>query len=71
MKNYVQEGDVLTVSAPANVLSGAVAIVGSIYGVAAFDALSGADVEVQVEGVFTLTKVTTDVVAVGDKLYWD
>jgi len=71
MKNFVQEGNTITVTAPAVVTSGQLVVVGSIAGVAAFDAASGADVEVTVEGVFELPKVTTDVVAQGDKLYWD
>ena len=71
MKNYVQEGNTITVTAPATVTSGQLVVVGSIVGVAAFDAATGADVEVTVEGVFELPKVTTDVIAQGDKLYWD
>ena len=59
MKNYVQEGNTITVTAPATVTSGQLVVVGSINGVAAFDAASGADVEVTVEGVFELPKVTT------------
>ena len=50
MKNYVQEGNTITVTAPATVTSGQLVVVGSISGVAAFDAASGADVEVTVEG---------------------
>jgi predicted RecA/RadA family phage recombinase len=71
MKNFVQEGKTITVAAPANVASGQLVVVGSIVGVAAFDASSGADVEVTVAGVFELPKVATDVIAQGDKLYWD
>jgi predicted RecA/RadA family phage recombinase len=71
MKNFVQEGNTITVTAPAAITSGQLVVVGSINGVAAFDAASGADVEVTVEGVFELPKVTTDVVVQGDKLYWD
>jgi predicted RecA/RadA family phage recombinase len=71
MKNFVQEGNTITVTAPATVTSGQLVVVGSISGVAAFDAASGADVEVAVEGVFELPKVTTDVIAQGDRLYWD
>ena len=70
-KNYVQQGHTLTVVAPANVSSGGPVVVGSIVGVAAYDALSGAAVEVDTTGVFTLPKVTTDVVTQGAKLYWD
>jgi predicted RecA/RadA family phage recombinase len=71
MKNFVQKGNTITVAAPADVTSGQLVVVGSIVGVAAFSASSGADVEVTVEGVFELPKVTTDVIAQGDKLYWD
>jgi predicted RecA/RadA family phage recombinase len=71
MKNFVQAGKTVTVTAPADVTSGDLVVVGSIVGVAAFTAASGADVEVDTEGVFTLPKVTTDVVSQGAKLYWD
>ncbi len=71
MKNFIQDGETVTLTAPSDVASGGIVVVGSIVGVAAFTALSGADVEVQTEGVFDLTKVTTDVIAQGDKLYWD
>ncbi len=71
MKNYIQEGRTLTVTAPAGVASGELVVVGRIVGVAAFDAVSGAEVEVVTEGVFTLPKVTGTVVTAGDALYWD
>ncbi|MBI4906601.1 MAG: DUF2190 family protein [Acidobacteria bacterium] len=71
MKNYIQKGETLTVTAPATITSGAVVVVGSIIGIAATDAASGDEVEVDTEGVFELTKVTTDAVSQGDKLYWD
>jgi len=45
MKNYVQEGKTLTVTAPAAVVSGQYVTVGSIRGVAAYDAASGEPVE--------------------------
>ena len=71
MKNFVQPGNTLTVSAPAAVVSGQLVVVGSIVGVAAVSAAITEDIELDTVGVFTLAKVTTDVVAVGDKLYWD
>lgn len=71
MKNFVQKGETLTVAAPGAVTSGQLVVVGSIVGVAATSQASGEDVEVDTEGVFTLPKVATDVVAAGDKLYWD
>lgn len=60
MKNFVQKGNTITVAVPADVTSGQLVVVGSIVGVAAYSASSGADVEVTVEGVFELPKVTTD-----------
>ena len=71
MKNFIQPGNTLPVIAPANVLSGGLVVVGSIVGVAAYDALATQEVEVDVEGCFTLPKTTTDVVTQGAKLYWN
>ena len=69
--NYVQEGDVLTLTAPYTVISGAGAKVGNIFGVALGDVASGATGEFMLEGVFDLLAVTADVAAVGDRIYWD
>ena len=71
MKNFIQPGKVITVAAPADVLSGAGVMIGSIFGVAAFDALSGVDVEISTEGVFEMPKLTANVMAVGNKVNWN
>ncbi|MGR9137147.1 DUF2190 family protein [Rhizobium leguminosarum] len=71
MKNYLQKGENLTLPAPYAVSSGDGALIGSIFGVAAGDAESGADADLVTVGVFTLPKVSTDVMAVGDPVYWD
>lgn len=71
MKNHVQPGNTLTLPAPADVLSGAGVVVGSIFGVANGDALSGELVDLDVVGVFTLPKVSALAIAIGDKVYWD
>ena len=73
MKNYVQRGDVLTVTAPANVASGAGVVIGSLFGVAQRAALSGEQVEIVTKGVFTMPRATGGGTAwaVGDRLYWD
>jgi predicted RecA/RadA family phage recombinase len=71
MKNYIQEGDTLTLLAPADVLSGAGVLVGSIFGIASGDALSGAEVEVMTEGVFDVAKVSAQAWTQGAKIYWD
>jgi predicted RecA/RadA family phage recombinase len=71
MKNYIQPGEILTVTAPADVKSGDPVAVGTIFGVACCDAANGTDVELNTGGVFELPKTLTDVVGVGDKLYFD
>lgn len=71
MKNFIQPGDVVTLTAPYAVVSGAGAKVGSIFGVATGDVGNGLEGEFRLTGVFDLAKVTTDVIAAGAKLYWD
>ena len=71
MKNYVQPGNMITVAAPAAVSSGGGVQIGSLFGIAAFDAASGASLEIATEGVFDMAKPAAEAVAVGDDLYWD
>jgi predicted RecA/RadA family phage recombinase len=71
MKNFVQPGDTVALIAPYDVLSGNGLLVGSIFGVASFDALAGSSVEAQLTGVFDLAKVSAQTWAPGDKIYWD
>jgi len=71
MKNFIQPGKVLTLLAPAALLSGAVVIVGSFVGIAATDAASGAPVEVATEDVFDLPKTTSQAWTQGAPIYWD
>ena len=71
MKNFVQKGENLTLPAPYALSSGAGALVGSIFGVAAGDADNGADVDLVTEGVFEMPKVSALAISIGDKLYWD
>lgn len=70
MNNYVHKGRILTVTAPANVLSNAGVLVGNIFGMASFTALSGASLEIEVTGVFDITK-DTSTFAEGDPVFWD
>lgn len=71
MKNYIQPGDTVTLIAPAVVASGAGVLVGSIFGVAAGAAASGAAVEVVTTGVFDLAKVEAQAWTQGARIYWD
>jgi predicted RecA/RadA family phage recombinase len=70
MKNFVQDGDVVTVTAPAGgVKSGDPILVGALFGVCATDAAEGADVEIATEGVFDLPHAGG--IAAGAAAYWD
>ncbi|HOX90228.1 MAG TPA: DUF2190 family protein [Burkholderiaceae bacterium] len=73
MKNFVQPGVVVTVTAPYALNPGDGCLVGVLFGVAAGAYSSGAPAELQLEGVFDLTALATDT-ASGTTLvaaYWD
>lgn len=71
MKNFVHEGDVLELTAPYTVVSGAGALVGKIFGVACGDYTSGDTLcPFAVEGVFDLAK-DSSTFSQGDNVYWD
>jgi predicted RecA/RadA family phage recombinase len=71
MKNYIQAGDAITVTAPYAVASGDGMLVGALFLVATGAAANGAVVEGVTEGVFDITTLGTDTGAVGTKMYWD
>lgn len=71
MKNYVMPGDLITLAAPYDVASGAGALVGTLFGVAEYTALSGAQVVLCTRGVFTMAKVSAQAWTVGADIYWD
>jgi predicted RecA/RadA family phage recombinase len=71
MRNFIQPGNTVTVTAPAAVASGAGVLVGSIFGVAVRSAASGADIDVDVLGVFDLPKATGAAWTQGVRIYWD
>jgi predicted RecA/RadA family phage recombinase len=70
MKNMIQQGDTLELAAPYDRTSGQGALIGSIFGVAQVDVLSGVRASFAVAGVFDLTKAS-GAVTEGAKLYWD
>jgi predicted RecA/RadA family phage recombinase len=71
MRTYVQPGHVVTLLAPYDVASGDGLLVGSIFGVASGDALSGTEVETQLTGVVDLAKVASQSWTAGARVYWD
>jgi predicted RecA/RadA family phage recombinase len=69
--NYIQEGNVLTVTAPSGgLVSGQAVLIGSLFGVACTDIAEAADGELSVRGVYAITKATV-AWSQGDKVYWD
>jgi predicted RecA/RadA family phage recombinase len=71
-KNFIQPGEVVTVAAPTGgVASGAGVLTGSLFGVTAYGAVEGADVEVATCGVWDLPKAASVTPGVGAKVYWD
>ena len=71
MKNYVQPGNTITLTAPYAAASGDGLLVGSIFGVAVGDAAIGEPVETALVGVYDLKKVASQAWSVGAKVYWD
>ena len=69
MKNFVQRGENITVAAPEPIVSGALANIGSLVGVASTDAATGEKVALVTVGVFRLPKVASDALGVGDPIY--
>lgn len=70
-KNYVQHGRILTLLATAAVTAGQGVLEGNIFGVAQCDASIGESYTVDTEGAHEMPCLSTDVIAVGDPLYWD
>jgi predicted RecA/RadA family phage recombinase len=71
MKNIVQTGNVVTVTAPYALSSGGGCLVGGLFGVATSDALISASVEIATVGVFDIAKTSALAITAGDVLYWD
>lgn len=72
MKTFIQNGDVITVTAPAGgVASGEGVVVGSLFGIATFTAAEGEPVEIATRGVYVLPKESTTVIVAGDQVAWD
>ncbi len=71
MRNYVQPGSTITLTAPYAVASGDGLLVGAVFGIAAGAAASGEPVETALVGVYDLKKVASQAWSVGDKVYWD
>ncbi|MEP2782328.1 MAG: capsid cement protein [Pseudoruegeria sp.] len=70
MKNFIQDGEHITVTAAAEIASGDYVKVGEIGGVAQTTVASGEDVVLVRKGVFSLAKTSAQAWTVGAKVYW-
>lgn len=71
MKNFVQDGGVISVIAPYAVSSGGGVQIGALVGVATHSAATGGPLEIKRRGVFDVAALSTDVAPVGTPVYWD
>ena len=69
MKNFVQNGANLTITAGSAISSGDFVVVGDLVGVAVTDIANGEDGVISTEGVFQGTKASGASLAVGDVAY--
>ena len=71
-KNFVQNGDIVDIVAPAGgTTSGVGVLVGQLFGVALSTVAAGSTVAVGVSGVWEVAKTSALAISVGDPLYWD
>jgi predicted RecA/RadA family phage recombinase len=72
MKNYIQNGDVITVTAPAGgVAAGQGLLVGNLFGIASNSVAEGESVEMATVGVYELPKLVTAVIGAAGRVAWD
>lgn len=72
MKNFVQPGDVLTLTPAVAVASGVGYLFGvSLFGVATNDVAANTPGEFLTEGVVSIAKTSALAITTGDRLFWD
>lgn len=70
--NYIQPGEVLTLTPAAAVASGVGYLFGAaLFGIALKDVVISTPGEFMVEGVFSIAKTSALAISVGDRLFWD
>ena len=71
MKTFVQNGEVMELTAPYDRLSGEGALIGALFGVATVDVLNGAAANFLIQGVVTIKKTSAQAWTQGALIYWD
>lgn len=70
-KNFIQEGDVLELTAPYARNSGQGALIGALFGVAQCNVDNGGRASFATCGVWELDKNSAEAWTEGQKIYWD
>ena len=71
MATRINSGDSIDYTPVADVASGDVIVLGEINGIALVDIVANEIGALALEGIFQFACLSTDVVSVGDALYWD
>lgn len=71
MKNYIQDGEVINITATAELTSGVATLVGSLLAVPVTDIADGDTGAACIQGVVELPKLKTADIKAGDRLTWD
>lgn len=71
MRNFIQQGDIITVIAPVALSSGQGVLIGNLFGVATTDAVAGGSLELATQGVFTLPKAANIALDACARVSWD
>ena len=71
MRNYVQPGESITVTATAAASSGDGVKLNNLFGIASGDAAIGDKLVLTTQGVYDMPKVSANTFAVGALVYWD
>ncbi len=72
MKTYIQEGETLSLTPAAAVVSGVGYLFGtSLFGVATSNVAANTSSEFRTEGVVTIAKTSALAITTGDRLFWD
>jgi len=70
MKNFVQAGENITVTAAAATTSGDGVKIGNLFGIASGDAETGDPLVLVTAGIFDMPKVAADDFTLGATVYW-
>lgn len=71
MKNFLAVGDVIEITAGADIASGDGVVVGTIFGVAQNDIANGEKGPIKLTGVYELPKVGSQAWTEGAAVHWD